>query len=413
MNNDQRSPLQNFVLILIIGALNTITPFTIDMYLPAFPKIAAEMHTDIQTVALTVSAYFFGFSLGQILYGPLLDRFGRKPPLYVGLCFYVGATIACALSTSITSFLVFRFLQALGGCVASVAAMAMVIDFFPADKSSRILSTLILILGASPLLAPTIGGLIITAWSWQYVFVVLAIFAVLMIACVFFFLPEGQQPDPSISLKPKPIINGFKRVLFEPLFYVFTLAGSLSFAGLFVYVAGSPAIFMEEFGVSPRTYSFIFAGLSVGFITSSQFNHLLAKRFSSKQILRTVLIFQASVAIGFLIAAITGHCGFVPTLCFLFLILACCGLTYPNAAAIALSPFKRNAGTASALLGFIQIGLGGFISACVGMLHFKGSLATALIMAASASLAVLLLLLNKKLLNQEIQTDGAVRIMAH
>ncbi len=413
MNNEQRSPLQNFVLILIIGALNTITPFTIDMYLPAFPKIAAGMHTDIQTVALSVSAYFFGFSLGQIFYGPLLDRFGRKPPLYVGLCFYILATIACALSTSITSFLAFRFLQALGGCVASVAAMAMVIDFFPADKSSRILSTLILILGASPLLAPTIGGLIVTAWSWPYVFVVLAIFAVLMIACVFFFLPEGQQPDRSISLKPKPIIDGFKRVLFEPMFYVFTVAGSLSFAGLFVYVAGSPAIFMEEFSVSPRTYSFIFAGLSVGFISSSQFNHLLAKRFSSKQIFRTVLIFQASVAICFLMASITGNCGFVPTLCFLFLILACCGLTYPNAAAIALSPFKRNAGTASALLGFIQIGLGGFISACVGMLHMKGSLATALIMAASASLAVLLLLLNRKLMNKEMRPDVAVNILAH
>jgi DHA1 family bicyclomycin/chloramphenicol resistance-like MFS transporter len=343
----------------------------------------------------------------------LLDRYGRKPPLYVGLCFYVGATIACALSTSINTLLVFRFLQALGGCVASVAAMAMVIDFFPADKSSRILSTLILILGASPLLAPTIGGLIVTTWSWQYVFVVLAIFAVLMIACVFFFLPEGHQPDPSISLKPKPIINGFKSVLFEPLFYVFTLAGSLSFSGLFVYVAGSPAIFMEEFSVSPRAYSLIFAGLSVGFITSSQFNHLLAKRFSSKQIFRTVLIFQASVAICFFIATITGHCGFVPTLCFLFLILACCGLTYPNAAALALSPFKRNAGTASSLLGFIQIGLGGVISACVGMLHFKGSLATALIMAASASMAVLLLLFNKKLMNKEMPTGGAVTIMAH
>lgn len=412
MNIEQRSPLQNFGLILIIGALNTISPFTIDMYLPAFRNIATEMHTDIQTVALSVSTYFFGFALGQILYGPLLDRFGRKPPLYAGLCFYVLATFACAAATSIDSFLVFRFLQALGGCVASVAAMAMVIDFFPADKSSRILSTLILILGASPLLAPTIGGLIVTAWKWQYVFIVLAIFAVLMMACVFFFLPEGQQPDRSVSLKPKPIINGFKTVLFEPMFYVFTLAGSLSFSGLFVYVAGSPAIFMEEFGVSPRTYSFIFAGLSVGFISCSQFNHLLAKSFSSKQILRTVLIFQASVSILFLIAAITGHSGFVPTLCFLFLILACCGLTYPNAAAIALSPFKRNAGTASALLGFIQIGLGGLISACVGMLHMKGSLATALIMAASASLAVTLLLFNKKLMNKEMPT-GAVSVMVH
>ena len=212
----RRSKSQNIFLILMIGALNTITPISIDMYLPAFPKIALDMHTTIGNIALSVSTYFFGFSIGQIVYGPLLDRFGRKRPLYVGLCLYVVATIACALCGSIEIFWLMRFVQALSGCVASVAAMAMVLDFFPADKSARIISLLILILGVSPMLAPTVGSFIVDAWNWRFVFVTLAAVATIILIVVFFFLPEGQQPDPNeyrIDAR-KPIINGFKKYFY-------------------------------------------------------------------------------------------------------------------------------------------------------------------------------------------------------
>lgn len=233
----QRSRSQSIFLILMIGALNTITPISIDMYLPAFPKIAADMHTNIGNVALSVSTYFLGFSLGQILYGPLLDRFGRKRPLYIGLCLYIVATIFCGLCKSIEMLWLMRFVQALSGCVASVAAMAMVLDFFPADKSARIISLLILILGVSPLLAPTVGSFIIAASNWRFVFVTLAAVAAIVLVIVFLFLPEGHQPDLTVSLMPKPIINGFKNILTTRQFYVYALAGTFSFAGLFVYVA--------------------------------------------------------------------------------------------------------------------------------------------------------------------------------
>ncbi len=392
----QRSRAENILLICIIGLLNTITPFSIDMYLPAFPKIAQDMHTDISSVALSVSTYFFGFAFGQILYGPLLDRFGRKRPLYVGLCCYVVATIGCALCQSIEMLWLIRFIQALGGCVASVAAMAMVLDFFPADKSARIISLLILILGISPLLAPTVGSFIITAWNWRFVFVALAIVASVMLVVAIFFLPEGQEPDISVSLMPKPIITGFLRILTNRTFYVYALAGTFSFAGLFVYVAGSPAIFMDEFHVSPKAYGAIFAGLSVGFIGSSQLNHLLTRHFKSKEILKWVLIVQSIVGIIFFITVFCGWYGMVSTLGFLFIVLACSGLTYPNAASVAMNPFTKNAGTASALLGFIQIGIGGLISAGVGMLHFKGSLSVSLIMAVSASIAFAILMVGRK-----------------
>ena len=256
---NNRSKRQTFLLILILGALETITPISIDMYLPAFPKIVSDFHTDINRVALSVSTYFLGFAIGEIVYGPLLDRFGRKRPVYIGLSLYVIASIICCASNSIDSFLIMRFAQALGGSVASVAAIAMVRDFFPVEKTSSVLSFLFLIVGVSPMLAPTVGGFIVTAFGWRFVFVMLAIVASIMIAVVFFLLPQGYAPDKTISLKPKPIINGFRQILSEPRFYVFALAGTFSFSGLFVYVAGSPAIFMDGFHVSANEYGGIFA----------------------------------------------------------------------------------------------------------------------------------------------------------
>jgi DHA1 family bicyclomycin/chloramphenicol resistance-like MFS transporter len=392
MTGIKRNKIPNFFLILIIGALNTITPFSIDMYLPAFPQIANDLHTSIGNVALTVSTYFLGFAVGQILYGPLLDRFGRKRPLYTGLILYIIATIGCTTSGTIETLLIMRFIQALSGCVASVAAMAMVRDFFPVEQSARIISLLVLILGASPLLAPTAGSFIVTAWGWHYVFVVLAAIAFIMLLLVFFFLPEGHKQDKTISLKPKPILNGFKVILFEPRFYVFALAGTFSFSGLFVYVADSPAIFMDYFHLSAKAYGGIFALLSIGFIGGSQMNHILTRKYSNQRILTTTVICQVTASALFLIGSISAWYGLVPVIAFLFLLLSCAGLTYPNAAALALAPFAKNAGTAAALLGFIQIGIGGLISSVVGMLHFKGSLTIALIMAISSVIALIILL---------------------
>jgi DHA1 family bicyclomycin/chloramphenicol resistance-like MFS transporter len=391
-----RSKQQNFILILILGALNTITPFSIDMYLPAFPRIARDFNTGIDQVALSVSTYFLGYALGQIIYGPLLDRFGRKPPLYAGLILYIIATIGCFTTSTIEGLWVIRFIQALGGCVASVAAMAMVRDFFPVHKSASVISLLVLILGASPLLAPTVGSFIITAWGWHAVFIVLAVITFLFLLLVIFFLPEGHAPDKTISLKPGPIMNGFKAVLTQPRFYIFALAGTFSFSGLFVYVAHSPAIFMDHFQLNEKLYGGVFALLSVGFIGGSQLNHLLTARFSNQKILKAVLMVQAMVAMLFLLGAMNDWYGLQAVLVFLFILLSCCGISYPNAAALCMAPFSKNAGTASALLGFIQIGIGGLISASVGTLHLDAITAMAMVMASTVMIALMILLSAKK-----------------
>lgn len=400
MASQERSKRQNFFLILILGALNTITPFSIDMYLPAFPRIAADLHTSISNVALSVSTYFLGFALGQILYGPLLDRFGRKPPLYAGLILYLIATIGCFTAGTIEMLWVVRFIQALGGCVASVAAMAMVRDFFPVEKSAVVISFLVLILGASPLLAPTVGSFIVDWWGWHFVFIILAAITFIILLLVFFFLPEGHAPDKSISLKPAPIIKGFKEVLTEPRFYVFALAGTFSFSGLFVYVAHSPAIFMDHFHLSEKLYGGVFALLAVGFIGGSQLNHILTRHFSNRRILKTVLMVQAILAILFLMGSMNSWYGLAAVIVFLFLLLSCCGITYPNAAALCMAPFSKNAGTASALLGFIQIGVGGLISASVSLLPFDPVTAMAVVMASTTLVALGFLLSGKKTLSQ-------------
>ena len=391
-----RSKQQNFILILILGALNTITPLSIDMYLPAFPTIALDFNTSIDKVALSVSTYFLGYSLGQIIYGPLLDRFGRKPPLYLGLILYIIATIGCFTANAIEALWIIRFMQAIGGCVASVAALAMVRDFFPPEKTASVIAFLVLILGVSPLLAPTAGSFIITTCGWHTVFIALAVITGIILALVFFFLPEGHVADKTISLKPIPILKEFKAVLTAPRFYISALAGTFSFSGLFVYVANSPTIFMGHFQLSEKLYGGVFALLSIGFIGGSQLNHFVTKKFSNQQILQYGLTVQAIVAILFLIGALNEWYGLPSILILLFIILSCCGITYPNAAALCMAPFSKNAGSAASLLGFIQIGLGGLISASVSFLPLPAITAMATIMAATVVIALVILLASKK-----------------
>ena len=256
--------------VLILGSLTAIGPFSIDMYLPGFAAIAKSFHTTTAQVSLSLSSFFIGISIGQLLYGPLLDRFGRKKPLYVGLSLYIITSIGCYFSSSIESLITLRFIQAIGSCAAGVASMAMVRDIFPPKDNAKIFALLILILGVSPMVAPTVGGYVTSAIGWQYIFLILAVIATLVLLAVVFALPESYQPDPNFSLKPKPILNNFLLVIKNPEFYTFAVCGALAFSGLFAYLAASPFVFMTVFGLSAKVYGWIFALLSVGFIGASQ-----------------------------------------------------------------------------------------------------------------------------------------------
>jgi MFS transporter, DHA1 family, multidrug resistance protein len=405
-----RSRPPDWFLILLLGGLSLLSPFAVDMYLPAFSPIAAHFHTTTSAVSLSLSSYFIGFAVGQILYGPLLDRFGRKRPLYFGLAIYILASFVCAHPRDLPSLIAFRLLQALGGCAAQVASVAMVRDFFPARESAKIFSLLFLIIGVSPLFAPTIGSVTLIWLGWPWIFALLASFAAFVSVLIFFLLPEGHIPDRSVSLRPEPILLNFWRVLRQPQFYTYAIAGAFSFAGLFAYVAGSPIIFMDGFHVSTKTFGAIFATVTMGFIGGNQCNVFLLRKFCSEQIFSGALLVQVVTGLLFFAGTRLGWFGIAPTLILLFVFLSCIGLTYPNAAALALAPFSRNVGSASALLGFLQMGTGASMSTGIG---FFGGKAVAVLLAATALMSLLTFAAGKRSIVEKIvvEDDEAVRLV--
>ena len=364
MTYSQRS---RALIIFLLGLLSVVTPFAIDMYLPAFSQIAADLGTRTSAIALSLSSYFVGFALGQVFYGPLLDRFGRKRPLCFGLVLYVVTSVGCGLAHGAHAFVTMRFLEAIGGCAAQVAALAMVRDFFHARESARIFSLLFLIIGVSPLLAPTAGSLLVATISWRWIFFLLGGYALVALVLMIVLLPEGHRPDTSISLKPRPIARGYLAILGNPQFYTYALAGAFSFAGLFGFVSGSPILFMDGYHLSARQFGLVFAVLVMGFIGGNQVNVMLLRRFGSQTIFVNALLFQVFTGAVLFVATRLHVLTLPATLVLFFFFLHSIGLTYPNAAALAMAPFKRDAGSASALLGFLQAGTGALISSGIGV----------------------------------------------
>ncbi|HEU0118769.1 MAG TPA: multidrug effflux MFS transporter [Alphaproteobacteria bacterium] len=386
----------NLFIICILGALSIISPFAIDMCLPAYLQMAKDFGVQSTTISLTLSSYFIGLASGQVVYGPLLDRFGRKIPLCVGLVIFILASIGCAMAPDVSTLIVFRFIQALGGCAAQVASLAMVRDFFPVNQSAKILSRLFLFISVSPLLAPTIGGAIMAWVSWRAVFGIMMVIVALILLLVWRLLPEAHKPDKTISLKPGPIFLEYLAIIKNARFATYALAGAFSFAGLFTYVAGSPIIFMEGFHLSAKTYSMIFALLASGFIGASQINVLLLKKFTSAQLFYGFLILQVIAALIFVTGVWANWYGLTATLVLFFISLSCAGITYPNAAAMAMAPFTKNAGSAAALLGFLQLGVGAVISSGISASTSHGSLPIIAILAVTSCLGLIVLMIGQK-----------------
>lgn len=403
-----------FFLILILGTLTALGPFSIDMYLPGFPAIAKDLQTSVARVSLSLSSFFIGISFGQLLYGPLLDRFGRKKPLYIGLVVYILASIGCMFVRSIEALIVLRFVQAVGSCAAAVASIAMVRDLFPVKDNAKVFSLLMLVVGASPMLAPTVGGYVTAAFGWQSVFLILSVIAGLILLATIFFLPDSYQPDTSLSLKPKPILLNFWSVLREPQFYTYAFSGAVAFSGLFAYVAGSPLVFMDIYQVNGKVYGWIFAFLSIGLIGSSQLNSFLLKRYQSGQIVFGALVCQSVVGLIFLAGTLTNLLGLYGTIGMLFLFLSCLGITNPNAAALSLAPFSKNAGSASALMGALQLGLGTLASVAVSLFSVRSALPMVAIIAVTSLLALLILKISRKNIASPIETAaGEIVAVVH
>lgn len=392
----QDTPKNKGLLIFILGCMTALSPFSIDMYLPAFQSIATDFNATVAQVSLSLSSYFVGLSGGQLIYGPLLDRYGRKRPLYVGLFIFIMSSLFCLYAHTTTELVVWRFVQAVGGCAAGVASMSMVRDLFSVKESAKVYSLLILILGASPLLAPTIGGYLAAAFGWHSVFIALAGMGAVLLFTVKFFLAESHRPDPTVSLRPLPIFENFISIVRNTQFYTYVFSGAISFSGLFVYLAGSPVIFLGKYGVSGQVYGWIFATIAAGLIGSSQFNVLLLRRFTNQQLVLFGICGQVFVGIIFLLGTYFDLFNMYGTVAMFFLFMCWFGITNPNAGALSLEPFPHKAGSASALMGFIQMGIGALASSMIAIFDIKEILPITCIMVGGSTTALIILLTGRK-----------------
>ena len=396
MNEERKN--KKFYLILILGMLTAIGPFSIDMYLPAFPDIARSLHTNVAQVTLSLSSFFIGISAGQLLYGPLLERFGRKKPLYVGLCIYLVASIGCALAASVNALIVLRLLQALGGCVGMVAARAMVRDLFEVKENAKIFSTLMLVVAVSPIVAPTLGGYVTAVLGWRFVFAMLIIVVILILTGIYFLLPESKAPDPNFSLRPAPILKNYTSVIKHPQFYTYALTAAISAAGLYAYIGGSPHVFMELYKVTERQYGWIFALIGMGLIGASQVNSVLLKTYTSEQLIKIALTCQSIIGIIMVLMTIFGLNDLFVTIFFIFIFLCTQGLVFPNASALSLASFGHSAGSASALMGAIQMCIGACTSGLVSVLQNHTALPMKGMMALCAIGALTVFSLGRKII---------------
>lgn len=362
------------VLILILGSLSTISPFSIDMYLPGFPAIAADLGVSIAQVQLSLTAYLVGIAVGQLLYGPLLDRFGRKIPLYIGLAVYIIASVVCAFSTSIESLIAMRFLQALGGCAGMVAAQTLIRDLFPTNRTAQAFSSITLVIAVSPMIAPTVGGYLTTSLGWPSVFVVLAAITFVIVCAVYFVLPEGRKADSSISLKPQHVVRNFITVIREPQFIKYALAGGIAMSAPFAYIAASAHVFMSVYGFTEQQFGWVFAIIASGLIGSAQFNHLLLKYFSSQQLVRYALTFQVVFGLLLCAAVYFDWVNGVMLTAMVFIFFTGQGLTGPNSTALALAPFTKHTGSAASLLGSFRMAIGGLVTVAVSAWHTQDAL---------------------------------------
>lgn len=378
----------NFGVIVTLGMLIGLNPFSIDMYLPGFASIAADLGTDASSVGLTLSSFFAGICLGQVIYGPLLDRFGRKKPLLIGLGIFFLTSIAASFANTIETLIALRFVQALGGCAGMVASRAFVRDIFPPEENARIFSLLILVMGVAPIVAPSVGSFIVTTLGWNAIFIALALISALISVAVFFVLPEPRTPDREISLNPIRVLIDYISVGRNIRFMLFTLATSFSTAGMFAYITSSPILFMQIHELTEGQFGLAFSFCAFCLIVGSQFNRMLLRNRSASTLAELTGAAILFIAAALFILTAFSIANFAVTIVCIALFLFLLGMFNPNSGALALTSVHEKIGMASALMGFIQMGLSAIAAAVVSSFSNGSALTMSAVMVTSIGLAV-------------------------
>ena len=382
-------------LIIILGAIAALGPLSIDTYLAAFPEISKDLHTEINYVSLSLTAYFIGIAIGQLINGPLLDRYGRKKPLLFGLSIYVLASIACSFSTSIEMLVALRFTMALGGSVGMVATRAVIRDNCEHNDIARAFSALILVMGLAPILAPMLGGIILQSFGWRPIFWFLGAYALLIALAVLFLLRESKEADSSVSLNPISVLKNYWALLSDQRFLLYALAGCAGMAAMFTYISASPFVVREVLAMDEIYFGWIFGGNALGYIAASQLNRLLLQRLDIKVLSKRIALLFGFTGLLLLIVVLGGISNPLVFLITQFFFLSMLGFINPNMQALALEPFPKQAGAASALVGGLRMLMGTIASGTVALWHDGSALPMASLLAL-CGLALIGILWNKK-----------------
>ncbi|GAA3996560.1 multidrug effflux MFS transporter [Streptomyces sp. NBC_01352] len=376
---------------LILGGLTATPPLAMDMYLPALPEVTRSLNAPAATVQLTLTACLLGMALGQLVVGPMSDRWGRRRPLLAGLAVYVVATALCALAPTVELLVVFRLAQGLAGAAGIVIARAVVRDLHDGMAMARFFSTLMLISGVAPIVAPLIGGQILRVTDWRGVFVVLTVVGALLAVVVWTKLPETLAPAERHSGGVGEALRAMRGLLADRGFSGYMLTGGFSFAALFAYIAASPFVIQEIYGASPQTFSLLFGVNSVGLVIVGQINgKVLVGRVSLDRVLAVglVIVILASAALLLMALGVFGEVGLAPVAAALFVLMSAMGITLPNTQALALMRVKHAAGSASALLGTSSFLIGAIASPLVGIAGERTAVPMAVVQLAAAVVAL-------------------------
>ena len=342
-------------LVLILGSLTAFAPLAIDMYLPAFPSIAADFGTNAGSVQATLAAYFIGMALGQSIIGPLADRYGRLPPLMIGILAFAVASAG--------------FVQAFGGCAGIVISRAMVRDLFNENESAQIYSLLMLVMGAAPILAPLLGGFYVAHLDWSYIFLTMSGFAFFISIVVWRGLGETLPVNRRVKRDFVSVLRNYLALCGDRPYVAFTLANAFISASMFAYITGSSFIFIRHFGLEPEQFAYVFGANAFCFILGAQVNARLLRKFSGRRIMEVAMYVHLSGAIALLAVSHFASDAVVPFTASLFVLLTCGGFIGANAVAAAMSRASNNVGAAAALNGVVQFGMAAGAGAMVGLLN--------------------------------------------
>ncbi|MBR23292.1 MAG: Bcr/CflA family drug resistance efflux transporter [Leifsonia sp.] len=384
---DSLSGRQRAVYVLILGALTALGPFTIDLYLPAFPQIEGDLDVSTAAVQLTLTATTLGFALGQLLVGPWSDKVGRRLPLVLATSVHVLASIGVAFSPDISWLLAFRVLQGFGAAAGGVVAMATVRDLFGGYPLVRMLSRLALVTGIAPIAAPVIGSQLLLIMPWRGMFGVLAAYGVIIMVLAALFIVETLPPARRVEKGHATLGERYRSLFTDRIFVGVAIIGGMTFSGLFAYLSASSFLFQDVYGLDPQGYGLLFAANSIGVVIGVQVSSRLAKYFGPAWILAGSTAVLLGSAIAIVVLELAGA-GLLGTVIPLWLFITACGFGFPCVQVLALTNHGKEAGTAASVLGAMNFGLAGLISPIVGLFGIADAVPMGTVMAITAAVAI-------------------------